>query len=507
MKHIAGKLQVPLIIAGVLLIIVMAVPFRSTFVLGGDEGMELCKALLYVHEPGRVGDMWNDQPFLYTWALGGFIRVFGTELWPPRLASLAMTGLLLAMMCRLLPRESQWPSYLTCVLIFITWPSIPGLSMSAMCELIAFSVAMCAVGVAVTPEGNFRSIRAAGCGLLLGVAVNIKFTAIIVMPALAATMLFTETRQARHWLVAGGAFVLCSAALALALPHASWDLLWNSHMEARSTAFEKEYSNMGINWTELLDAPGALLAAGVGLVSSLKYKGWSNRSFIFATVLLATSVHISHRPWWWYYNVHLAIPISMLAALGMNYLSRAVRKQRFPLDECDGSRPARVLGQVDGSAALGLLAVVALWVSFGVTLFSREVLLVSPKSARHDDELLSIIGKYAASSKWVFARGPGLVYAFRSGIPMPPELIILSRKRFLAGRIREEDVTALVERYDPEMLLLPKVSETPTMEWQNLLSDRYVFVSEHPWLELYVHKRLHPAKAPSPGGVAASLGL
>jgi hypothetical protein len=56
------------------------------------------------------------------------------------------------------------------------------------------------------------------------------------------------------------------------------------------------------------------------------------------------------------------------------------------------------------------------------------------------------------------------ILAFLSGIPVPPNLAVISKKRLQTGELTDDEVLATLEAYSPEMILkgrfdIPAVDE------------------------------------------------
>lgn len=494
-----------LAVAVALLILATSVPFRSAITLGGDEGMELCKGLLMCRQPSRVQDMWNDQPLAYSIVLGKLFSVFGSEAWPPRVLTLVATGALLLSMIALLPRRATLPVQVSCVLFFLTWQAVPELSMSAMCELPAQAIAVTAAAVLGSGRRPVTGWRCALSGLLMATAIHVKLTACIVLPALVATAWASGVRRPRFWTVwvasGVGWFALC----ARLLPVWSWDLIWNSHFEAEAALGPSTPADLRFAWISLLETPAPLLAASVAIVAAVRRRV-GGRQLLFPLTLLATAVivHSFHRPWWWYYHIHFAVPLSMLGATGCGELWKSATRRHPEYGQL--RRLPFVAGSPEVAATVGM-AVVALWASFQLLYFIQEVRRMGGGLQREDAAIFATVRQYKSSTLWVFARGPGLCYAFHEGLLVPPELIILSKKRFWAGRITEADVLRYVERYQPGLLFLPKQTERMLPGWESFLAKNYTFVHEHPLVLLFVHNRLAPGRPVSPAKLVRQFGL
>ena len=68
------------------------------------------------------------------------------------------------------------------------------------------------------------------------------------------------------------------------------------------------------------------------------------------------------------------------------------------------------------------------------------------------EKLLEDVIALAPKSNWMVTDLP--MYAFRAGIPVPPEIAVLSEKRVLTDNIDDEYLINIVKQYDPELVLL-----------------------------------------------------
>jgi hypothetical protein len=48
------------------------------------------------------------------------------------------------------------------------------------------------------------------------------------------------------------------------------------------------------------------------------------------------------------------------------------------------------------------------------------------------------------------------MYAFRAGVPVPPEMAVVSRKRLVAGDFPDQELVAIIQKYNPELVMLDR---------------------------------------------------
>ena len=106
--------------------------------------------------------------------------------------------------------------------------------------------------------------------------------------------------------------------------------------------------------------------------------------------------------------------------------------------------------------------------------------------APFEDRVMRKINQYADQTEWMVTDLP--MFAFRAGIPVPPELAVISGKRFAAGELSEQEIIDEVKQYQPEQVLIGRF-ELPLLE--QYLNGSYLPILEREGeLRLYVRADL-----------------
>lgn len=303
---------------------------------GGDEGMEFSKMLLLLRDPELAHLAWNDQPWFYSQVFTSIFTLTGFQPGIPRLATLVIVCSMLLGFRRLMPLGAGWLSLLCSWAFFWCWSGMPLLSVSAMLEVPAFGLAMIAAALSPRDRTEWRGWRFCCVGILLAIAVQIKLTAALVFPALAMKVSWVwweemhsqrkaesadARRLSRHWwlgpLVGIGAFGIVFALIVWWSPYWNWSLLLGNHLSAADTRQAEEHRFSPIS---LLESPGTVVGAVLGVVALWRQRRSSEAIFpvaLFGTVFL---VHLNFHPWWSYYTVHLAAPLAILGGWGVGEL-------------------------------------------------------------------------------------------------------------------------------------------------------------------------------------------
>jgi hypothetical protein len=103
-----------------------------------------------------------------------------------------------------------------------------------------------------------------------------------------------------------------------------------------------------------------------------------------------------------------------------------------------------------------------------------------------EDKVMRKINQYADRTKWMVTDLP--MFAFRAGIPVPPELAVISGKRFAAGELSEQDIIAALDQYQPEQVLIGRF-DLPGLE-QHLAEGYLPILEREEELRLYVRMDL-----------------
>jgi 4-amino-4-deoxy-L-arabinose transferase-like glycosyltransferase len=464
-------------------------PIRDAFQPGGDEGCELLKSFLFSSDFVLYREMWNDQPPLHTLILSAVFRVVGPSLPAARVLAIGFGGLLLYSLMSVVWIRCGRCAALAAGAILATAPLLLNLSFSVMLEVPAFATAMLAVWLLFRWLEERRPIWLVLSGVAMGCALQIKFTAALVLPALASEVFVngaTGVRRERFvdtirpMLVWLGALAFTFVAIA-AISGESLGTMWISHTHVVSTARQETTGPSGprLNLSDLTDHLETVAPAVLGLLAIMWRRRW--RQMCFALVFLATSLttHLLHRPYWYYYYLHFIIPMAWLGGYGLSESVCAVRA-------AIGSGIAKARPMVLWFGWLGICAGVILVLDGGPRA-RRELdsLAILPRVG--SDAVLRKLCENARATRWLYS--DEYVYAFLARLRVPPELVVLPLKRFWSGQLDGERVLSCVRRYQPEQVLLSGGSKM-SPEWERTDGTNYSVVCEDGPYRLFVAKRI-----------------
>jgi hypothetical protein len=461
--HWVGK-HLPIIaVLGGFLTVALLLPLGKALEIEGDEGFELNKAFLQSQGFKLYREIWDDQPPLYTSALTALFKIGGPSILGARLLTFGFSLLLLVALFGCVSHKFDRYTGWAAVALLATAPRYLSLSVSVMKEVPALSMALAAAWALFQWERKRSWQRLALSGALFGVALMIKFSAGLVLPAMLAEI-FLATRPAAGrprlflrslavWLAGTLGMVV---ALAATLSFGGLSLLFGTHLSVQEIPGIPRPGDFPFPMTFFaIHADGYLCcAAALWVVSSRRL--WRAAAFPLCQLTVTAAMHAWHRPWWNYYYLHLAIPVAWL-----------------------GSVFAREAGQMVWNALAGRTRVRALTFIAGVLLAATGVQsvlrlaaaarVIRSSPAILNDPMVKHIGQYRDRTKWIYAQP--IIYPFHARLRVPPELAVVTLKRYWSGQISSQEILACLRRRQPEQVLLFKAPLDS--DWSGFLQAHY----------------------------------
>jgi hypothetical protein len=323
-----------------------------------------------------------------------------------------------------------------------------------------------------------RTIGLAGTGILFGLALLIKLVSIVLLPIAGYLLWVTEQPNlskriiqkvlilgaslllsfiAADWLIDGGAY----------LSH--FQQSWSSHFSPAKSFEYGSPNDHPFDWRILLRNWDMALPTAISCVLLFSTRKDLLRILPFAWLALMLLIFGLHKPWWSYYYLHLAVPLSWCAAVGLEQLW--VRR----------SLSVKII-----SIAFVIAAVC--WMS-GRLMLQVENVRNSPQT--YTSPVLAEIERFKPFTQWIYCESP--VYSFHVGIPMPPNLAVVMFKRLWSGEMTSEKIASELKAVEPGLILT--ANDTRMRPYQDLLKTNYRLVYEDDSLRLYAHKSI-ATKAP-----------
>ena len=455
-------------------------PLRTAVEIGPDEGFELAKATLCLHGYNLYSQAWNDQPPLHTFLVTQALRHVSSSVLVPRLITVCFAAFLLASVFQIARRVNGLAVAALAAGLLMASPGFLTLSSSCMLEIPALAPATAALWMLLLPNRSGWRRPEIAAGILFGAAFEIKLIGLTLLP-LAAVIIWLENRQEPD---AGRRFILSTLILAAVIVVATiiTDLFssgggylahfqqsWSSHFAKTQTSEYGSPADYPFAWVVLLKNWDATIPALLGLVvCAFGIRQRLMALLPVAWLALNLTVFGLHKPWWNYYYVHTAIPLCWCAAIGLEAVIRkCVARRRAPL-----------------WAVFALIAGCVLSWMGGRIYLQIKTARASPRIA--SSLVFTQINRFKPHAKFFYACDP--IYSFYAGIPMPPDLAVLVRKRLWSGNMTNAKIAAEMSEIQPEMVLLP--NDSRPVPFQALIRAQYNLVYEDQRHRLYVHKSI-----------------
>ena len=469
-----------------LVVIYSQLPLGTALEFSSDEGFEVMKSFLCNQGHVLYKEIWNNMPPVFTFVLADAFKVFGTSILTARLVNAGFGIILFAVFHDLIRRRSGPWCALLATFFLLSSPMVPLLSVAAMLEVPTMATGLLAAWLLFQWKNQPRWAWLLCSGAVLGLAIQTKPTAILLVPAMVLEFaLLTDGGRIKSlWaggtiqniLLWGAGVVTLFVLIGLTWGRGSLEQSWKSHAVANFVPGFGSAEDYRFKFSLLQNHVEGVLAAAAGIGLALARR--RGREIIVPMTLLLTdaSVHAIHRPWWDYYYLHLAIPLAWMAGWAVNELVQDIlqlhAKYRFRF-----SSPAAWKQWV-------LCLLVAMVVTRSELRLEWMIKDLRQRPSADADPIVQKMKEYAKSTHLVYC--DSALYAFHAKLPMPPELAVVTLKRFWSGQLTTHDIVEICQRNRVEQVLL--TSKKTDDDWKRLLSDYDVAYQESNRV-LYVTKQ------------------
>ncbi|WP_062293448.1 glycosyltransferase family 39 protein [Nostoc piscinale] len=444
-----------------------------------DEGIELIKAILYLDGFSMYTQVWNDQPPLSTIILGFWLNLFGKSIYSARLLTLTYATVLVWSFAQTL--RICLGNFLAVIgtLLLIISCNFLRLSVSVMIGLPSLAMVMLSIFILSLYKHNFSQknsqLLILLSGGLLGLSLQIKLFTAFIIPLIIFDLVIFNFNKYKHqiqkrkiflhpllWLAA---CLIVFILIAIASNSLNYEQLLQSHLsEETITAFSAQNSQI-LTLSFLLQDFDYLLLAILAITVIIQKKQWENS---FPVIWLVTSfiALMNHRPVWYHHYLLISIPLTWLATYGLQLSLDFFRQNKwyskFKLTNFSQITIPYL------AAVLIIFSIVVTPIKLGVMFVENQKYL---KQNQNHIQLVDILLKHKKYTNWLFTDYP--IYAFYSGLPVPPEIAVLSHIRIESNSITAEQMISVLQMYRPEQVLLCK-SKTIQQYLSDYLNQNYV---------------------------------
>jgi len=471
---------------------------RDFVTVGRDDHWEILKVHFAVREPELLPRVWNDQPWLHTLLNARLCQWLGEGLPVMRLFTVGSVAAMWAAVVWLGRGALGFVGVVSAALLVAGWRYGMPLQFSFMLEPAAWSWAFVAAGLLYRTGGRLPAWQATLSGAVMGAAMQMKLTAVLVAPGLVLLCWRVYgLRESLRLVVPWGLGWAASFGLVAWLsPNFRWDWLLGSHWAANQAAETVPGLLSGARWPwSTPDCLVALVAGGFGLLG-LRRLGWPPVGVFAVGVLVgALLFRAVARLWWDYYELHFVWPLSILGGLGIAEAVRILRWQWSGQGRAGGEGISTLVlpsTRAVGRAVLVLSSVPALWVGVGLGLAAWEWNKIHSWRSYAEPMVRRHLQATATTNRWCYGASPFYREFAQDGVFPPPELLILPPKRFWSGQITWEGVATCLETNRVPLLLLLRDLELQESTFVSWLTQHYAPVEFGDRTEVW--HRLEPGK-------------
>jgi len=464
-------------------------PHWNAFWIYSDEGFNVMKGLLVGRGYPLYSQIWSDQPPLFTYLLALLYRWNGESIFASRLLVLLFSCLLIWGFVQYLRLAWGNAAALAGAILVILLPHFPTLSAAALIGQPSLAMAMVSMlvltGWHTRHKRFFLVLSAISLGISLLFKLYTAFLAPIFVIGLVATEYLPVSKQNSTWhrlqpaLIWSITFLVFTVlAGVIAVGPGNIPQLILPHFAASQADLSRETQIYPITFY-LRDSWSILLLAVVGIGYVLQQRRWL-MCYPIAWMACAALILLNMRPVWFHHQMLITLPTALLAggavAETLNLVSRAIHSPS-------------ALGKAWVGLASGLIAmllVLATRPAQAISQFETPGSAANEQRAPFEDRVMRKINQYAEKTNWMVTDLP--MFAFRAGIPVPPNLAVISGKRFASGALTEETIIETVREYSPEQVLIGRF-ELPRLE-QSLFENYALVLEREQELKLYIRKDL-----------------
>ena len=427
---------------------VFLTPIGTAVQFGADEHFELNKATAVLAGEQLYRDFWNDQPPLLTYILAGLFAVVGESILPARLLVAVLTALALGIMQRVW-KDSPEKGWFFAVML-IGAPGYLGYSISVMPDPVKISMCVMAYGLLIVALRQGSAVLSGLAGSVFGLAVLVKLTALLYLPALllGAWVMLREVPRKNRWAVVlaflGGGCLWVPFLLGLVFRFE--EQLLGAHFDdsfAVAGVFPGEFR---FGWQHISTGTslwvGGLIACVLVVVKRISLRAVAFPLTALATHLIFAFVHV---PWWDYYQLDFWLILAWLSAEVLYCGVQLLRNWRF---QSRGGRPAFAVKP----AWLGIAIAGLVWFPLAAVLnVGNDILLFRKKPRIADSDIIAFLRNNPPNKgDVVFSNQP--IVCFHGGWRPPPELVVLSLKRYWSTGLTEREVVTILQEADVDLV-------------------------------------------------------
>jgi len=438
-----------------------------------DEGIELIKATLRLDGFTMYTQMWNDQPPMSTVILSFWLGMFGKSILAARLLTLTFSTILIWSFCQIIRVYLGNIAAIIATILLIISCNFLRLSVSVMFGLPSLAIALLSFYTLIISKRIYRQqicnyILIIISGSLLALSLQIKLFTAFLIPLIICELIkdhLIENRQKVFqkifksnlfldislWITS---LIITFIVIGIFCNSLTYQQLLKSHIDdSVRIAFDRD-SSIKLTLSFLLQDFDYLLLAILSIIIIWRKKQWEQ---IFPITWLVTTyiLLLNHRPVWYHHYLLISIPLVWLATYGImlsfDYFQQSNRNPIFPIFPILNIGKLKKISLSGFASILVIFSIIVIPIKLGITQWENHKFIAQSQERK---ELLNVVLANKKSTHWFFTDCP--IYAFYSGLLVPPEIAVLSQIRIDSKTITRAEFLRVLQTYQPEQILLCK---------------------------------------------------
>ena len=445
------------------LIMISLMPIGSLNEFSSDEGINLIKGLLYKNNYELYTQIWSDQAPLFTVILSWWFKFIGTNIFAARLLVLFFSCMLLWAFFMSLRLSISTPSTILAVIFLIISFCYIRFSVSVMIGLPSVAFAMISLYLIILSSNNKHHILLiCTSAMFMAISLQTKLITAIIVPIIMGYILYNGLL--RTYNIGGlknclgnialwGLILVTSFSIIGITFGFNMDQMLKTHLGENVENKFTVYSNLtdiseNLFKRHLIYFPIALF----GIIWAIRSK-----KHIIAVPLIWFCISLlflfNHKPLWWHHELLTTVPLTWLTAFGIEGWFVKFKKNT----ESD-NRPHKI-----AFSFLKTKQIVLILVAIVVIIFTIQYPMSIQQRIKEENIILNnfsyeIYNQLTIDARtkpgWIFTDRP--IYAFHVGLPVPPEIAVITKKRIWSNEIPADLLLKVIKTYQPEYIILQR---------------------------------------------------
>lgn len=445
-------------------------PIKQVFEYDFDEGTALMKSQLYLQGFSLYNEIWDDQPPLLTVILSYCLKLFGQSAYHARILILFFSAMLLwTLYLIIMSLNGSLCAFITVIFLALSAGYLR-LSLSVMPAIPSLLFAMLSIYYVILYKKHYLSRLLLLSGVFMAISLQIKLiTAFLILIILLEIMpaeklnshgLKKENRLINPIIFWLAGFTTVYITITIIFFRFNFELFYQQILQPHLKRLIVGHNDFSVISRRIfIDYDIAILALISVIIfikhlplhniairfpkwhdvyTALCHKPEKNPSYLpVIWLILISFILFMHRPIWHHYYLLIATPLCWLAAISLSeFIHANTHKTIF--------RQKNIFHWL--TACLLILTILRLPAKYHKMLES-----VQNKTTIGEHKIINLLTAHKNNSRWLATDRP--VFAFYSGLLVPPELALISSKRTQAENFTQEYLSTILTKYKPEQIL------------------------------------------------------